>query len=443
MTYCDNQWVSDYTYEGIRSYLAGIGQPQANSIQSVTASDFLVVVGMADLDDNSASLESVYQITQDATVPLPAPGDWTIALVGAGDTDLATYGFTPEELTDSEESPGRPAVISAIVPWEPGTMKVEIRYDGVVLASRNASANPPSITITSPGSGATLSPGAFDATWTGTDPDGDPLTYSVLYSNDGGGNWQTLATQLAATQLTLDTDNLPGGSGMLRVLASDGLLSGQDTSGAFNVPLHTPDAQIIQPLENQVFFPTQQVALQGTAYDLEDGSLGDDAFQWSSSINGDLGSGASLNTAELSTGVHIISMVVTDSDAMTTQVQRTIEISPEDTAEALSLDAAPSPIGLVAGLGETISPYIVTLRTSGDTELNWNANENIPWLSLGATSGMTPSDLTLTFDPKLLHVGDNTGKISITSDQAENSPVEIYINIYMTGHVIYLPNIRH
>ena len=440
MTYCDNQWVSDYTYEGIRSYLDGINM-LANSVQTVTASDFLVVVGMADLDDNSASLESVYQITQDATVPLPTPGDWTIALVGAGDTDLATYDFAPEELTDSEESPGRPAVISAILPWEPGTMKVEIRYDGVVRASRNASVNPPTVTITSPGNGTVLSAGAFDATWTGSDLDGDPLTYSILYSNDGGSNWQTLATELTATQLTLDTDNLPGGSGMLRVLASDGLLSGQDTSGTFDVPLHAPDAQIIQPLEDQVFFPTQQVVLQGTAYDLEDGSLGDEAFQWSSNINGDLGSGTTLNTAELSTGVHIITLSVSDSDAMTTEVQRTIEISPEDAAEALSLDAAPSPLGLVAAFGEAIAPAVVTLRTSGDTELNWNASEDIPWLSLGTSSGTTPTDLVLTFDESLLHIGQNLGKITFTSDQAENSPIEIYVNIYVTGFGIYLPNI--
>ena len=440
MTYCDNQWVSDYTYEGIRSYLVGVGL-QADSIQTVTASDFLVMVGMADLDDNTASLESVYQITQDATVPLPVPGDWTIALVGAGDTDLATYNFAPEELTDAEENPGRPAVISAIVPWEPGTVKVEIRYDGIVRASRNASANPPSVTITSPGNGTLLSAGAFDATWTGSDPDGDPLTYSVLYSNDGGSNWQTLATELAETKLTLDTDHLPGGSGMLRVLASDGMLSGQDTSGTFAVPLHAPDAQMIQPAENQVFYPTQQVVLQGTAYDLEDGSMGDEAFEWSSSINGDLGSGATLSTAELSTGVHIISMTVRDSDAMTTEVVRTIEISPEDAVEALSLDASPYTLGLVAGIGETIAPFTVTLRTSGDAELNWNASENIPWLSLEMTSGTTPSDLVLTFDPTLLHVGDNAGKITITSDQADNSPIEMFVTIQVTGFATYLPGI--
>ena len=128
---------------------------------------------------------------------------------------------------------------------------------------------------------------------------------------------------------------------------------------------------------------------------------------------------------------------------LTSQEQQKLLIllSPEDAAEALSLDASPSPLGLVAGLGETIAPFTVTLRTSGDAELSWNASENIPWLSLEMTSGTTPSDLVLTFDPNLLHVGDNTGKITITSDQADNSPIEMFVTIQVTGFATYLPGI--
>ena len=94
MTYCNNEWVSDFTYEGIRSYLVGSGL-QLEGRQTVTASDFLAVVGMADLDSNTASLESVYLISQDATLPLPEPGDWTIALVDNADQDLAPIPSRP------------------------------------------------------------------------------------------------------------------------------------------------------------------------------------------------------------------------------------------------------------------------------------------------------------------------------------------------------------
>ncbi len=442
MTYCNNQWVSDFTYEGIRSYLAGVGL-QAERAQMVTASEFLAVVGMADLDAHTASLVSVYQLTQDATVPLPDPGDWTIALLDATNAYLATYDFIPDELTDNEESLGHPAVIAEVVPWAAGTARVEIRYLGSVVAARNASANPPSVTITAPGGGVLLPDDAFDLTWSASDLDGDPLKFSVLYSNDNGLTWQTLATDVQGSSLALDTDQLPGGSSaLLRVIASDGLLSAQATSGVFSVPLHAPSASITLPAENQVFYPTQQVVLQGSAYDLEDGSLGDSAFHWSSSINGDLGSGATLSTAVLSTGVHILTLTVTDSDAMSTQVQRTIEISAAGVPETVNLDVAPKPVGVVAVFGQAIDPYAISLRTSGETEINWTASEDIPWLTVSLPDGATPSDVTLGFDATQLNVGVHSGVVTFTSVGAENSPVELVVTVQVTGYAVHLPYVQ-
>jgi hypothetical protein len=437
MTYCSNEWLSDFTYEGIRSYLMGLGfgpEPAA-----VTASEFLIVAGMADLESNTASLDNVYLISQDNTLPLPEPGDWEIALVGAADNVLASYPFAPDELTDAEESPGTPAVIAEVVPWAAGAVKVEIRYQGQVVASRSASANPPSVNLTSPADGAQLADGPFQVSWTGSDPDGDPLTYSLLYSNDGGQNWQTLATNLTTTGLELNTSQLPGGSGLLRVVASDGFLSGQDTSGAIGVPLHAPDAQILLPNPDQVFYPTQQVVLQGSAYDLEDGSLGDAAFAWSSSIDGDLGTGASLSTSELSTGSHVITMLVTDSHGMSTQVQRSITVTPEDTAEASNLVLAPFGVSANAELGGAPVQEGLTVRSSSETEVDWTASEDIPWLSLSTGSGQSPADLVLTMDPSGLHPGTYSGKITFSSPQAGNSPAEVVVTLHVSGRALYLP----
>jgi hypothetical protein len=439
MTYCSNEWISDFTYEGIRSYLVGVGM-QASDPQVVTANQFLAVTGMADLDSNTASLESVYLISQNATVPLPDAGDWTIALVGAADNDLATYPFAPKELTDAEGG-GRPAVIAEVVPWTDGTVKLEIRLNGVVKASRSASAHPPTVDLTAP-SGGPISPGPFQVTWSGSDPDGDPLSYSLLYSNDGGVGWQSVATNLTGSSLQLDTSQLPGGSGLLRVVASDGFLTGQDTSAALTMPLHAPTAQILTPNEGQVFYPTQQVSLQGSAYDLEDGSLGDSAFAWASSLDGFLGTGASLTTAELSTGTHVISMTVTDSDAMSVVVTRSLTIAQESAPVAVNLDAAPLGVGAVAAFGDPAFPYTMTLRSSSQTELDWSASEDIPWLTLPAPSGTTPSDLVLAIDPSQLRVGLHTGKITFTAAQAGNSPVEVNVTLQVTGKALFLPLLR-
>jgi hypothetical protein len=438
MTYCSNEWVSDFTYEGIRNYLAGVGQLSPEPAQ-VTAGDFLAVSGMANLEDNTASLENVYMIHQDNTLLLPVPGDWTIALVGASNNDLATYPFAPDELTDAEGSSGRPAVIAEVVPWTAGAVKVEIRYKGQVIASRSASANAPTVNLTSPTDGSQLPPGPFQVSWTGSDLDGDTLTYSLLYSYDGGTSWQTLTTNLTGTGLELNTNQLPGGSGQLRVVASDGFLSGQDTNGTLGMPLHAPSAQILLPNPNQVFYPTQQVVLQGAAYDLEDGTLGDAAFVWSSSIDGVLGTGASLSTSELSTGVHVITLQVTDSNGMSSQVQRTIQVAQEGTPVAVNLTVAPFGAGMVAGFGGAPVQTTLTVRSSGETELNWTASENLSWLTLNSTAGQTPSDLLVTIDPSHLPVGTHIGKITFNSAQAGNSPFEVTITLQVTGQARFLP----
>jgi hypothetical protein len=326
MTYCDNLWVSDFTYEGIRDYLVEVGQAEAQR-QLLAANEFLVITGLVDLDTNTGELDSVYLIENTSEVSLPEPGDWVIALQDASGTDLITYAFAPLELTDAEEEPGSPAVIAAAVPTVPGLAQVEIRYLGSVVDARAMSANAPAVTITAPQPGQQLDPGPFTFAWVGYDPDDDPLTFTALYSSDNGTTWQTIASGIESQAFDLDVDLLPGGSeSLLRVIASDGFLTGEAISGQFSVPLHSPQVEIISPDSNAMFWPDQLVVLAGKAYDLEDGQLMGAALEWASSLDGTLGTGELLSTVDLSMGRHTITLSVTDSDGMVTAVQRDITI---------------------------------------------------------------------------------------------------------------------
>ena len=441
MTYCSNEWVSDFTYEGIRSYLASVGDVSLAPAQ-VTATDFLAVVGTADLSNHTASLENVYQLSQSNTISLPVAGDWTIALVGAGDADLATYSFAPNELTDGGGGSGIPAVIAEIVPWAVGTTRVEIRFNGQVVATRSASAHAPTVTMTAPANNTPIPAGSFQVSWNGSDQDSDPLSYSLMYSSDNGVSWQTLAADLTGTSVSLDTSQLPGGAGQLRIIASDGFLTGQDTHTGLGIPLHAPTVEIQTPNPNEVFYPTQMVSLQGSAYDLEDGTLGDAALSWSSSLDGFLGTGASLNTSELSTGTHVITLLATDSNGMTSQAQRTITISVESAPVAVNMELSPFSAGVVVPFHSPAVQEPLTVRSLSDTELDWTASEAIPWLSLDKVSGTSPSDLVMTIDPTGLSVGMHSGTITFTSPTALNSPQVVTVNLQVTGNVVYLPGVR-
>jgi hypothetical protein len=407
----------------------------------VNATDFLAVVGTADLESFTASLENVYLLSQENTIALPDPGDWAIVLVGDANNDLATYPFAPDELTDGEESPGTPAVIAEVVPWVAGAVTVEIRYKGQVVDSRSVSANAPVVTLNTPADGSQLPAGPFQVSWDGSDQDGDPLSYSLLYSNDNGVNWQTLAANMTDSNVELNSDQLPGGTGQLRIIASDGFLTGQDTNTGLGIPLHAPTAEIQTPNSDEVFFPTQQVVFQGSAYDLEDGTLGDAAFSWSSNIDGFLGTGASLSTTELTTGIHVITLTATDSHNMTSQVQRTIEVAEESALEPLSLQVSPFGIVVVAALNSPPVQEPLSVRSMSDTEIDWTVSEDIPWLSVDQSGGPTPADLVITFDPTGLPVGQHSGVITFTSPQAANSPLEVAVTLQITGFAQYLPSI--
>ncbi len=436
MTYCNNEWLSDFTYEGIRDYIVSVGMLQQDA-QQVTAGEYLLVSGLADLASNTASLNEVYKITKKATLSLPDPGNWSIDLLDSSGKTLASYDFTPKELTDPEGG-RRPAVISEIVPWVAGTTQIVLSYQGTPVTSRSVSATPPVVNVT-PQDIPAHPQGTITLSWTGSDSDGDSLTYSVHYSTDNGVTWQPLTSGLTEPSFTVDTSTLPGGTLYFKIIATDGVLTGETTTGPYTIPLHAPSAQILSPGDGAVFFPTQMVTLQGSAYDMEDGLLGDTAFQWASSLNGTLGSGAALSTDALMAGQHTITMTVTDSDGMSTTVTSTLTIGDENTTEAANLNIAPIGVGEVLNFAGAGSTYTLTLHSSTGMTLTWNASEDIPWLSLNATSGTTPSDILLTFDPTGLPVGNYNGVITITSTDAANTPIEIPVTLQVNGKVIYLP----
>lgn len=79
-----------------------------------------------------------------------------------------------------------------------------------------------------------------------------------------------------------------------------------------------PQVQITQPANGTIFGPGDLVTLTGQATDPEDGNItADSAYRWSSSEDGFLGTGTTLQTTLSVTGestVHIITLEVTDSD---------------------------------------------------------------------------------------------------------------------------------
>jgi hypothetical protein len=159
--------------------------------------------------------------------------------------------------------------------------------DNATVGAIASGPNLPTVNIIDPSGGSFTD--AMTIRWSGSDPDGDTVLYTVRYSPDNGATWISLATALADTQLAVPfNDGLPGGAqARVQVLASDGMHTTVSTSAPFSVAQHAPQAAIFDGdsrlLDSVMITSAQQsevVVLYGDAYDAEDGPLSGTALQW-------------------------------------------------------------------------------------------------------------------------------------------------------------------
>lgn len=106
-----------------------------------------------------------------------------------------------------------------------------------------------------------------------------------------------------------------GASGVanVTVTVSDGVNTAADTF-VLTVTNTAPTVQINAPANNSKFTNTATIVMNASASDVESGNLSA-AIQWSSSLQGNLGSGAQLSRT-LAVGVHSINASVTDNGGL-------------------------------------------------------------------------------------------------------------------------------
>ena len=331
MTYCSYEWLSDYGYKGIRARLSIEGWSAAQAPEVLDASqapaEYLAVFGLANLTQGTAELGTLLRWQTAGEPPTPS-ADWTLALRGSGGVPLASYPFTPK--VDSDAAPGEDVKGSILetVPWAEGTTRVVVLYQGNEVAGRAVSAHAPTVEVTYPNGGEVLSGPEVTVTWSGTDEDGDALTYAIQYSADASAHWQTVGVALKDTQLAVPLSEVPGSeTALFRVIVSDGVNTGQDQSNAvFTVQRKAPQAFVISPDPGGRYSLGQQVMLVGEGYDAEDGSLPDGGLNWSSDLQGTLGTGAQVAVTSLQEGQHVITLRATDSDVQSGTATVTIYV---------------------------------------------------------------------------------------------------------------------
>jgi hypothetical protein len=133
----------------------------------------------------------------------------------------------------------------------------------------------------------------------------------VLFSNDAGVTWQPVAFDPPDGEVAVESDRLAGGDRCLfRAIGTAELRSATADTGPFDLP-RTPRRLHLDVPSGDCPVPPGPVTLAAMVDTRGLGAPAPPEIRWSSSLDGELGSGYSL-TAELSEGRHELTATAPD-----------------------------------------------------------------------------------------------------------------------------------
>lgn len=285
--------------------------------------------------------------------------------------------------------------------------------------------DPPVVTITAPANDSSFAAGAnINFTATANDTEDGDISSSI--------GWTSSIDGAIGTGASVNTASLSVGTHTIIAEATDsGANTGTPENGSDQITITVNDAptvNITAPADGSNATLGDIVNFTGTASDTEDGDIGA-SIGWTSSIDGAIGSGASISTTSLSVGTHTIVASATDSGGLSGESQITFSVDPPPatdvhieliqtgtqsagkgwkygTASVTVYDENGFPVG--AG-------YTVTGNFSGSySDSGASAVTNDSGVALVVTSGTAKKNITVNFC-----VSDVSGPLSY--DSADNA----------------------
>lgn len=314
-----NMWISPFSYhqlyqaDGRPSFGLRLAAPDGTI---GLASEWAVVRGVVS-ERGVSAIRDVQHVTSSVGAdPLPTGSDYAIEWQDASGSALGGFLFDVDFL-DQELQPVEEEPFLFVVPLPDGAERVVLTRGATVLAQRERSAHAPTLAITAPAGGAHWS-GVETIAWEAGDVDGDAVTVSAFYRADDMAAWLPLSADVAASALTADSGELPGGTAArVLLVATDGFNTTTATSEPFAVPRKAPRPVILEPVDGAQLEPDSSLTLVGSGDDPEDGALDEATFTWSSDRVGPLGSGAEVVLDGLPAGTHRLTLAARDADGET------------------------------------------------------------------------------------------------------------------------------
>jgi hypothetical protein len=306
-----------------QAIVVNITSAAANTAPSVTISS----------PSMSAAIASGAPVTFSGSASDTEDGNLTSALVWRSNIDgqIGTGGSFTRTL-----SAGDHMITATVVDSGGLTTQRAITLTVTAAAAVNTA---PSVTISSPGNGASIAAGAT-------------VTFSGSASDKEDGNltaglvWRSSIDGALGTGGSVTGTLRAGSHTITATVADSGALLGQ-RSITVNVAAPAaantaPSVTISSPGNGATVAAGTSISFSGSASDTQDGNLSGSLI-WQSSIDGQIGTGAAFTRA-LSTGAHTITATATDSGGLTTQRSVSLTVN----APVLSSPQAPAGATLTA-----------------------------------------------------------------------------------------------
>jgi hypothetical protein len=149
-------------------------------------------------------------------------------------------------------------ILSLRIPDLNSTKKFVIQRGNETLAERVVTPHDPVVNVTSPNGGEIYTQGEnITVTWQSLDSDGGNLTHAVLISENGGTEWLPLGLGISGNEFTFSANSeMISDEVRFRVIASDGINTGEDVSDATSSIAGSVDVDFFLHATGQTANPT-------------------------------------------------------------------------------------------------------------------------------------------------------------------------------------------
>jgi hypothetical protein len=254
MTYCARQWMSSYTYDGIRRRLLaedalgpspgdfgveeGVATLEAASELEVNmaSGDFISVVATVNLTKRTGEILYVNPVS--SALAASTVADTNVVEIRVLDADGQTLQAYPAPVklnACADTGQDEAGIVDAIIPVHPGVRQLELVLDGQVLDTFRAGGAAPEVSNLHRDD---VTESVFSFAWDTAAAEAEPtkLTYNVQVSTDDGQSWQTVAVGRTTPDVTIDrTQFEPGTRVTVRVVATDGFTNTVADTETFSV----------------------------------------------------------------------------------------------------------------------------------------------------------------------------------------------------------------